>query len=254
MRSRLLAGLSILLVGLATTGCAALDPGPKATQEREIADVDAVELDTGGSLRITLGEAPSLSVTAGEKIIDDLTAEVRGGVLRLGTKGDPLGYAGEIQYELTVTSLSSIAVLGSGDADVDFSGTSDPIIVVNGSGSVDATGVDAETLSLTVDGSGSIAVDGANAQEVVVRVEGSGGVSIDGSAVRQDVEILDSGDYSAAGLDSRDARVAVLGSGMAAVSASATLDAVIDGSGEISYAGDPRLTEKVEGSGDVVRR
>lgn len=255
MRSRLLSGLTLLLAGLALTGCAAaLDPGPKTTEERELVDVDVVELDTGGSLHVTLGETPSLTVTAGEKVIDSLTAEVHAGVLRLGTDGEPLAYAGEIRYELTVTSLSSITVLGSGDADVDFTGTSDPVVVVKGSGSVDATGVDAESLSLTMDGSGSISVDGATAEEITVRVEGSGGVSIDGTAARQDAEIRGSGDYSAAGLDSADARVVVLGSGMADVSASASLDAVIDGSGEIAYTGDPRLTEKIEGSGDVIRR
>lgn len=254
MRSRLLSGLTLLLAGLALTGCAALDPGPKTTEEREIVDVEVVELDTGGSLHITLGGATSLTVTAGEKVIDSLTSEVDGGVLRLGTDGDPLGYAGEIRYDLTVTSLASITVLGSGDAHVDFTGTSDPVVVVKGSGSVDAAGVDAQTLSLALDGSGSIAVAGATAEEITVRVDGSGGVNIDGTAVRQDAEIRGSGDYSADGLDSDDARVVVLGSGMADVSASATLDAVIDGSGEIAYTGDPRLTEKVEGSGDVVRR
>lgn len=255
MRPRFLAlAAALLLAASALSGCASLDPGPRATQQRPIDDVSVVELATGGSLSITLGEAPSLTVTAGEKVIDRLTADVTSGVLRLDTEGEPLAYAGEIRYELTITALSSIAVLGSGDATVDFTGAGDPTIVVKGSGSVDASGIDAQTLDLTVDGSGSITVADAATTDLTVRVDGSGGVSIDGSAADQDVEMRGSGDYDAPDLESIDATMLLQGSGMADIRVSGTLDAVIDGSGEIAYFGDPRVTKKISGSGDLVRR
>jgi hypothetical protein len=46
----------------------------------------------------------------------------------------------------------------------------------------------------------------------------------------------------------------VSGTGRAAVYATATLDATINGAGIISYAGDPTLTKKVRGFGSIHRR
>lgn len=217
-------------------------------------DVAVVELATSGSLNVTRGTAPSLTITAGEQIIDRLTAEVDDGVLRLGSQGEPREYVGEIRYELVVSTLSSITVEGSGDARVDVTGATDPSIVVRGSGDVEAVGVDARSLSLTLEGSGSIDVAEAQAPKLTVRIEGSGDVRIDGAVDEQDVELRGSGDYTAAGLDSIDARIAIRGPGEAEVSVSGTLDAVVDGSGEITYAGDPRVTKKITGSGELHRR
>lgn len=254
MRSRALGLVSVLvIVGASLAGCASLDPGPRATQQREVQDVSVVELATGGSLHVELGATPSLTITAGERVIDTLTADVDAGVLHLGTKGASSDYPGEIRYDLVITALSSIRVLGSGDARVDFAGTTGPEIIVKGSGSVEARGVDADTLALMIDGSGDIDVTDALARDVTVRLDGSGSVRIDGTVTAQDAELRGSGEYSAADLQSVDARVVVRGSSEASVSVSGTLDAVIAGSGEISYSGEPRVTKEITGSGEVNR-
>lgn len=247
----LLTGL--LLVGAGLSACASLDPGPRKTEDRPVEDVAVVELATSGSLDVTLGPMPSLTITAGDQVIDRLTADVESGVLRLGFRDEPHEYVGEIHYELVVSTLSSISVLGSGDARVDFAGATDPSIIVRGSGDVEAIGVDAQTVALTLDGSGSIGVDDAAAPQLTVRIDGSGGVHIDGSVTAQDVELRGSGDYSASDLDSEDARVTVRGSGQASVSVSRALDAVVAGSGEITYLGDPRVTKDISESGELNR-
>lgn len=254
MRSRafgLFAGLFLVAASLA--GCASLDPGPRATQQRAIDDVSVVELATGGSLNVTRGDSPSLTIIAGEKIIDRLTADVESGVLRLDMTGPSAGYAGEIRYELVIGTLTSISVLGSGDATVDLSGAAETVIVVKGSGTVVASGIDAERASLTVDGAGDIDVEDAAATQLTARIDGSGDVRISGTVTEQDVEVRGAGDYSASALDSVDARVTVLGSGDASVSVSGSLDVRIDGSGQITYSGDPRVTKEISGSGELHR-
>lgn len=175
----LLTGL--LLVGAGLSACASLDPGPRRTEDRPVEDVAVVELATSGSLDVTVGTTPSLTITAGEQVIDRLTADVESGVLRLGFRDEPREYVGEIHYELVVSALSSISVLGSGDARVDLAGATDPSIIVRGSGDVEATGIDAQTVALTLDGSGSIGVNDAAARQLTVRIDGSGGVRIDGT-------------------------------------------------------------------------
>ncbi len=217
-------------------------------------DVSVVELDTSGDLTVSLGVTPSLRVTAGERIIDSLTAEIDDGVLRLSMDGEPMLRGGEIRYELTVSSLESLTVFGSGDAAVDFAGATSPSVTIRGSGDVEARGMDATDAELTIDGSGAIAVSDAALETLTVRIDGSGEVTIDGTTTTQRVEINGAGGYDAEGLRSTDAFVSIRGSGSAAVTADSTLEAVIDGSGDISYGGDARVTQEVSGSGDVTRR
>ncbi|KJQ54727.1 GIN domain-containing protein [Microbacterium sp. SA39] len=257
MRSRLLFVSVITVVVIAAsalTGCAAFGPGPAVSQDREVTDVTGVELDTSGDLTVTSGATPSLRVTAGERIIDSLTAEVDDGVLRLGMDGEPPLRSGDIRYELTVSSLESLAVFGSGDASVDFTGASAPTITIRGSGDVEARGIDASGAALTIDGSGEIAVRDAVLETLTVRIDGSGEVEIDGTTTTQRVEIGGAGGYDAEGLRSSDTSVTIRGPGSATVTAEKTLEAIIDGSADISYGGSARVTQEVSGSGDVARR
>lgn len=257
MRSRLLvlpASAILLLAATALSGCSSLEPGPPVSQERDITDVEIVELATSGDLTVALGATPSLTVTAGARVIDRLTADVTDGVLRLGMDGEPLLRDGEIRYELTVSSLESLIVRGSGDASIDLSGATAPSIMIRDSGDVDATGIEATDAVLTIDGSGEIEVHDAAVEMLAVRIEGSGGVTMNGTATTQRVEIGGAGGYEAEGLHSADAFVSIRGSGSVAVTAERTLEAVIDGSGDISYSGDARVSKEVSGSGDVTRR
>lgn len=243
-----------LVTVAALSGCTSLGSGPTVTQERDITDVTAVQLDTSGNLTISLGATPSLTVTAGDKIIDRLTDDVDDGVLRLGLKGDPTRLNAEIRYELTVSSLESLTVVGSGDASVNLSAANKPSILIRGSGDVDASGINAEEAALSIEGSGTIQVRDAAVENLMVRVDGSGEVSVDGATNTQRVEVMGSGGYQALNLRSANAFVTVRGSGKATVTADETLEAAIDGSGVISHGGKARVTENVAGSGDVSQR
>ncbi|PRA83497.1 GIN domain-containing protein [Microbacterium sp. MYb66] len=257
MRSHLLtASAAALLVAVATAlaGCASFDSSPLVAEQREITDVRVVELRTEGDLTVRIGTTPSLTVTAGERIIDRLTAEVSDGALRLDWAGDSMPRNAKISYELTVTALESVTVLGSGDARVDFTGASEPTIIVSGSGDVDATGIDAMSAEITMDGSGEVTVEDAKVDNLSVRIGGAGGAAIDGTAGTQRVELNGSGDYQATGLRSAEVFLEVHGSGGADISADARLEVILDGSGDVFYGGGARVTKDVSGSGELSRR
>lgn len=255
MRSPLLAlSAAVVILAAALTGCTSLDAGPVVSENRSVTDVRAVELDTSGDLTVTRGEVPSLKVIAGSRIIDQLTADIDVGVLHLGMEGASPVRTGTIRYELTVSALASLTVRGSGDVSADFAGADDASISVRGSGDVEAKGIDAGTAMLTIDGSGEITVQDARVDALTVRLDGSGAVTIDGDTQTQEVEINGDGDYEAGDLRSAHAVVTIRGAGDAAVTASRTLDARIDGSGSISYDGDAQVAKQISGSGDVIRR
>jgi Putative auto-transporter adhesin, head GIN domain len=106
---------------------------------------------------------------------------------------------------------------------------------------------------IAVEGSGDVEADGIDAATLEVSSEGSADIVLTGSAAALDVEVDGSGSADLADLRARAARVKVRGSGDADVRADERLDVDVDGSGSVRYHGDPELTQRVEGSGDLSR-
>ena len=230
MKTRLPAlAVAAALVAVALTGCVPVGPMSSATPELD-ADVTAVVLETGGDLTITEGE-PSLTIHAPSGILERLTSAVDDGVLVLSRRAGflPFGF-GEIRYELTVESLESIHIKGSGDVDSTVSGD-DLEIVIQGSGEVSVTGVDADAVDL--------------------RIEGAGDIELSGEATAIAVEISGSGDIDTDALEVRDATVAISGSGEVDLHVTDTLDVDISGSGTVNHRGGATVESDISGSGDV---
>lgn len=222
--------LTAATVGVA--GCSGVGGGPTVTEERTIDGVHAVDLRTSGSLTVELGDAPSLTVTAREGVLDELTSEVEDGTLVLGREGGPRwGMPGRIEYTLVVTELEALAVRGSGDAEAD--------------------GASGGRLSVTVEGSGDVTVRDVDVDTLDGQVAGSGGLVLEGRAGTQNVVVEGSGSYDGSDLVTREAVVAVRGSGDADVHVTERLDVQVDGSGSVLHTGGAEVTSDVDGSGDV---
>lgn len=233
MSRRLATVLAAVVAVIPLAGCGAdlgpLNVGDPQTQDRDVSGATAVELRTSGDLVVERGAETSLTITAGDAVIDDLTSEVVDGVLRLGS--DRWGRLGEVHYRLVVPELASIAVHGSGDVESEASGD-DLVIEVAGSGDVEVRDVDAES--------------------VVVRIDGSGEVELAGRSDLHQVTIAGSGDLTAPDLTTLTSAVSIEGSGSATVHVLERLDASIGGSGSVTHTGGAEVTSTVEGSGDVV--
>jgi hypothetical protein len=231
MKTRLVAlAAAAALVAVALTGCVPVGPMSSATPELDD-DVTGVVLETGGDLTITEGE-PSLTIHAPAGILKRLTSDVDDGVLVLGRRAGflPFGF-GEIRYELTVESLDSIEIKGSGDVDSTVSG---------------------DDLAIVIQGSGEVTVTGVDAAEVDLRIEGAGDIELSGDADSIAVEINGSGDVDTDDLEVRDAAVAIGGSGEVDLYVTDTLDVEISGSGTVNHRGGATVESDISGSGDVV--
>ncbi len=220
--------LALLLAGCGVLGG---DPGPRTTQERDVEGFTAVALETSGDLVVERGDEPSLTITAGERVLERLTSEVRDGVLVLGSQGRGWDGRGEVDYRLVVPELEAVHVRGSGD--------------------VQGDDVAADDLEVVLDGSGDVHLTGADLDALRVRLSGSGDIELAGTTANQDVTIEGSGDYDGRELTARDAAVAVEGSGGADVHVTGALRASVSGSGSITYTGGADVEEDVQGSGTV---
>ena len=221
-------------VTVALAGCVyiPIPMGPRVTEDRDIDDVTAVVLKTDGDVVVTLGDTPSLTITARAAAMSLLTSEVDDGVLTLNVNGPHLGL-GDVDYALTVQEISDITIDGSGDVIVDFTGADDVNVAIAGSGDIEGSNLDASNVTSSIEGSGDIELTG-RADEHTLEIDGSG--NFDGQE-----------------FETERARVSISGSGDVEVFVTGELDADISGSGEIRYTGDPEVTSDVSGSGSVVQ-
>ena len=201
---------------LALTSCSIVSsPGATRTENRTVSGFSKVELAGSGNLTIDQTGSESLTNEAGHTVLPNLTSDVVGDTLVLGTKrGAVLTSSGRINYHLTVKDLAGLTVSGSGE--------------------VTAPKVATDALSSDISGSGTITVGG--------------------SAPERRLTISGSGTYEAGDLAGRTVRADISGSGNAVVNVSHTLDVAISGSGSLSYSGYPTVQKDISGSGSVNKK
>jgi hypothetical protein len=218
-RQAVLAGVVVVVVsacssapGSAVTGSAVTGSGTLRTESREVAAFSVIELTGSGDVVVEQDGTESLVIEAEDNLLPELTTDVSSGVLRLGTReGVDLSPTLPITYRITVDDLAGVQL--------------------SGSGSVTAAGITTPGLASDLSGSGDI--------------------TIDGSATSQTVTVSGSGDYRAGELVTHSSTAAISGSGSIAVQVLDVLDVGISGSGDVTYTGDPRVTQDISGSGEL---
>lgn len=199
---------------------------------RAVAGFDRVVLHGVGELIVTQGDRERLEVEAEPKYVGAMRARVHDGVLVLDLAGNVKTQA-PLRYHLTVRNLRELAVDGSGDIRLDrFAG---------------------QALKLVAAGSGDVHARGLGVARLTVAVEGSGTVELAGEASDLALESKGSGSCGAKGLSVRAARVRLAGSGDAEVRVRDELDAELSGSGDLRLHGAPKVRQRGEGMGEIVR-
>ncbi|MFC9917329.1 head GIN domain-containing protein [Agromyces binzhouensis] len=226
---------AVLAAGVlvALTACVPfVTPGDTRTETREIGDASGVVLRGAGDMTIRLGEAPSLTVTGGENVLDRLTTEVEGDRLVIDVQRGPIVVgARDLVFDITLTSLESVLISGSGDVTAEFGDADEVALEIRGSGEIETDELDATSVRASISGSGSIVPSGTT-EDLQIQVDGSG--DVDASALRAD-----------------SARVVLSGSGEISVDASDSLEVVLSGSGTVRYSGRPEIRSTVSGSGEI---
>jgi len=225
-RSRwvLVAILAFLLGGLAVVSLYHFDvfggsttsttegSGTPASQARDVAAFDSVELAGSNNVVIRVGERQSVQVKADDNLVDRVTTEVQSRKLVIANTPGSFATKSPMSVDVSVPTLTALTLTGSGN------------VVVNG--------IKAENLSVALPGSGTLT--------------GSG------TATRLDVTVSGSGMVQFTRLVADDVRAVVGGSGSIFLTAIKSLDASVPGSGAILYAGNPQdVTKSVTGTGAI---
>jgi len=106
---------------------------------------------------------------------------------------------------------------------------------------------------LTLSGSGNVLVSGVDGRRFTVTISGSGAVRASGTTEQLVVTVSGSGQAELGGVEASIVHAVVSGSGEIVVTATASLDASVPGSGSIMYGGNPNdVTKSVTGSGEII--
>jgi hypothetical protein len=207
------------------------------TQDRRLSGFNAIDATGSFDVIITQGNTESVRVEAPADVIDRITTEVRGGVLKLGTKrnsGWNWNWNDNNRMVVYVTIRNVIAVSLTGSGDVLFK-----------------NGLRAENMSLSISGSGDMS-GRIEARSLESNISGSGDIKLSGRAGTSSISISGSGDYSAGSLTTEETAVRVSGSGDVHINANSKIDASMSGSGDVYYSGNARQVNTVKhGSGEI---
>ena len=118
MRVRL--ALALLAVVLLVSACSVTKgSGQVVTETREVSGFTKVELSGSAELTVEKTGTESLSISAEDNLLPQLTSDVSGDTLILGTKPNTsILPTKPITYSVTVTDLTGLAVSGSGSVRV----------------------------------------------------------------------------------------------------------------------------------------
>ena len=225
-----------ILAGSATVAVTADDV---SEEMRSVESFDRIRNKGSFEVYVNVGSEQSVKVTADSEIIGEIETEVRGSTLHIRMDDDfewrRYRNIEKLRVDITVPSLESVRVDGSGDFEVH--------------------GIDAETFSANVNGSGDIELISAKTQRLNIDVKGSGDVEASGTCTDIDVEVKGSGDVEARDMACASGDIGIMGSGDVSVTLNESVDVGIMGSGDVVVYGKPdKVSTRAMGSGDVVLR
>ena len=231
---------AMIAAAAASAGCARdrqESAGPATTRNYQVGAFDRLEVAGPYDVTVATGSAPSVRASGGERAIERMVVEVRGGTLRIHPRkrsGLNFGWSKSHPVKLTVTvpRLTAAEIAGSGDISVDK--------------------VDGDSFDAGVAGSGNLRLGEVNVKRLKAGIAGSGEINTGrGRALVADYEIAGSGDIDGAGLVAETAAVSIAGSGNVAAHATSTASVEIAGSGDVRVTGGAKCSVSTAGSGNV---
>jgi hypothetical protein len=210
----------IILLNILYYGCSrnTTEPDQVVGSGRLVSQLRASNPFTGiqvtgvGKVIIKQDTVQTLVVQADDNIIDRVTTSVSNGVLIVGLQQGSYSSI-TININVSMQAINRLECIGT-----------------------------AEFLN-----SGQIQTD-----SIVCRITGAGKITLTGTATQQTVQITGAGDVHNFGLASSHCLAMISGAGNVEVNVTQQLDAIINGTGSVTYTGDPQVVNKtITGIGNI---
>ena len=237
MRAILFFFLSIVLL----TSCGDDDTlcirgnGDFQTEVINLDEIHSIDLDIAADIILRESDDQEIQITAQQNIIDEIVAHSRVGQGTWHVKVDKNCFIAEdIRIFVNLKTIERLKIDGPG--------------TITSEGKFESV----EELNLKIDGSGKIDLDLLSVDRINADIDGSGRINLgSGDSEMLDIDIDGSGDFDAFSFQSNECKIDIDGSGDAEVNVVNELIAIIEGSGDVCYRGNPEVSFSIDGSGSV---
>lgn len=211
--------------------------GETKKETREVSSFTAINAQGSMEIKIDYGNSGTISVEADENLLPYIETTVEDGRLSIKPKKNVnLNSRSGIVVYVSMTQIKSLKLSGSGN--------------ISGSGAF----TNDTTTDFSVSGSGNLSLDFDTFKELDLSVSGSGNIKLKGASSMISAKISGSGNIDCSNTSSHDVVAKVSGSGNIKVDANNSIDAQINGSGNVFYKGDAqKINRKMSGSGKVIK-
>lgn len=231
--------------------------GQNATETRQVASLDAIDINGPMQVEIRVGQATSLQVEGDSNILPLLRTDASTGTLRVWVDGN-VRTSHPLRVTYTTPTLRQVDSNGSGAMNISgLSGgplslslngsravrvngyVSNLDVRMNGSGGLNASGLDSSVVAARVSGSGRLTLGRVSGDQLNLELNGSGGANASGNVRSMTVRTNGSGSADLASLTSQTAELNTNGSGSISAAVTQSVVAAANGSGRVTVYGNP---------------
>ena len=250
---RILAGLAaILALPVLFAGCSQANAGPVTTRNFDYVNFDNVEVNSAFEVELVQGSNYSITVTAQEKLFDQLSVTKSGGILQInlqwgwGTWVSSWGYQ-RPKARITMPDLYVLKLSGASKGSAKgFQSSHDTNVFLSGASSLD---VDFEAYNTQIEVSGASRLTGkVKANDVRLQIDGASSAQLAGSANKVNLEESGASRADLEDLTAKEVTVELSGASRATVSPTDKMSVKISGASSLTYTGSPAL-ESIDVSG-----
>jgi hypothetical protein len=204
-----------------------------ASENRDVSGFNAIQFSTLGKVNIMQGDTESLNISGPDNLIPEITTSVVNGTLIIKNKENitisPLRGDNPLTFTIVVKDLTSLAVSGAGDVQIETLST--------------------PSMNISMSGAGRVSQNQITTDNLKISISGVGGVDITGQATTAAIEISGAGGVNGTDLQIKNANVTLSGLGGATLWVTDQLTGLISGAGSVSYYGSPQTNFTTSGVG-----
>jgi Putative auto-transporter adhesin, head GIN domain len=239
--------LTIILVSLVLLSVASFSFAQTTKKTLELPEFKSIYVNSSYTVYVKQTNKQEVTIETLPEIWELTTVKVENGVLMVNVERKP-----ENPNKSVWSKIDDIKIRPTMKLMVSVKNINE--LQVNGGGKIiSENSIASDYMNLSVSGSGSIELD-VKGNNLKTEISGSGNVTLKGYAATNDIVMSGSGSMSAFACELETAKIKMSGSGTCELTASATLDAVVLGSGSVKHKGNTKnVSKKVYGSGTVDR-
>lgn len=241
-RLRILLTLSALFLAITACGFPRLMPRERLTPKdtnpvsikEDLADFTEIDIEAAGPIFLIQGDSHAIQIDGPKNIVEDITYEVRNGVLLIKNSKDTWDWVTEHDYPTITITFENLASF-----------------VMEGGSDLVANDLQNNSLSIVIKGGAKVEMMNLNVGTLEMDIEGGTDVEISGVAQTQTLKLAGGANFDAEDLQSASVSIQTEGAVSATVWATEMLDLDLSGVYDVKYYGNPSITQSIKGIGSI---